>query len=132
MSTRPLPQPDDASAPFWEGARRRELVLQRCATCKAFRHPPRPMCPACNSMESEWVKATGRARVWSWVIAHPPVLPAFEDLVPYNVVVVELDEGVRMIGNLLDVANDEIQMGMEVAVTFEDHDDVTLPQWRKA
>lgn len=130
---RPLPDPDDSSAPFWDAAARGSLALQRCAACKAFRHPPQPMCSACTSFESEWVPASGRARVWSWVVAHPPVLPAFADKAPYNVVVVELEEGVRMIGNLLDGAGDDIAIGMEVVVAFDDAGEgVTLPQWRRA
>ena len=72
-----------------------------------------------------------RGTVWSWVVAHPPVLPAFADKAPYNVVVVELDEGVRMVGNLLDVTNDEIHAGLAVEVAWEDVEDgVTLAQWR--
>lgn len=130
---RPVPQPDDASAPFWEACARHELLLQRCAACKTFRHPPRPACPSCTSFDVEWVPASGRARVWSWVIAHPPVLPAFAEKAPYNVVVVELEEGVRMIGNLLDVANDEIAEGMDVVVAWDDvEDDVALAAWRRA
>ena len=133
MSERPVPQPDDASAPFWEGCARHELVLQRCATCATFRHPPRPMCPACSSFDVEWVPSGGHARVWSWVIAHPPVLPAFAEKAPYNVVVVELEEGVRMIGNLLDVPNDEISEGMDVIVAWDDVEDgVALAAWRRA
>lgn len=133
MTTRPLPEPDDASAPFWEAAARHELVLQACTSCGAVRHPPRPVCPACLSWDHDWKPASGRGRVWSWVVAHPPVLPAFAEKAPYNVVVVELDEGVRMVGNVLDVSNEEIHEGMLVQVAFEDIEDgVTLPQWRPA
>lgn len=131
--TRPLPEFDDVSTPFWEACARHELVLQTCASCGAVRHPPRPVCPACLSWEHTWQPASGRGRVWSWVIAHPPVLPAFADKAPYNVVVVELDEGVRMVGNMINVANDEIREGMNVEVAWEDVEDgVTLPQWRPA
>jgi uncharacterized OB-fold protein len=130
---RPVPEFDDQSAAFWEAAARHELVLQRCASCKALRHPPVPMCARCNSFETEWVPASGRARVWSWVVAHKPVLPAFESVAPYSVVVAELEEGVRMIGRLLDVPNDEIREGMELVVDFEDVEDgVALPAWRRA
>ena len=130
---RPVPDPDIAGAPFWEAAARHELVLQKCAQCGTIRHPPRPMCPVCNSMDSLFEQASGRGRIWSWVIAHAPVLPSFAEKVPYNVVVVELEEGVRMIGNLLDVDNDAITEGMEVAVDFEDVEEgVSLPVWRPA
>ncbi|HVL33932.1 MAG TPA: OB-fold domain-containing protein [Actinomycetota bacterium] len=134
MSTaRPIPDADDASAPFWQAAARHELVVQRCAACNAYRHPPRPACPSCASLEHRWVAASGRARIWSWIVAHPPVLPAFSQHAPYNVVVVELEEGVRMIGNLIDVATAEIHESMDVVVTFEDVEPgVSLPQWRRA
>jgi len=130
---RPVPEFDDVTTPFWEAAARHELVLQTCSSCGVVRHPPRPVCPSCLSWESTWKPASGRGTVWSWVVAHPPVLPAFADKAPYNVVVVELDEGVRMVGNLLDVSNDEIHEGMSVEVAWEDVETgVTLPQWRPA
>ncbi|MHB8511801.1 MAG: Zn-ribbon domain-containing OB-fold protein [Actinomycetota bacterium] len=129
---RPVPYPDESSQPFWDAASKHELVLQTCDACGVVRHPPRPMCPSCNSFEWSFKPASGRGTIWSWVIAHPPVLPAFADKAPYNVVVVELDEGVRMIGNLLDANATSIEPGMRVHVTFEDIDDegVSLPQWK--
>jgi len=128
---RPVPDPDISGAPFWEAAARHELVLQTCASCGTIRHPPRPMCPVCNSMEYTFEQASGRGRIWSWVIAHAPVLPSFAEKVPYNVVVVELDEGVRMVGNLFDVDKDAIEEGMPVTVDFEDVEEgVSLPVWR--
>lgn len=130
---RPVPDPDVSGAPFWEAAARHELVLQTCASCGTIRHPPRPMCAVCNSMEYTFEQASGRGRIWSWVIAHAPVLPSFAEKVPYNVVVVELDEGMRMVGNLLDVDNDAIEEGMPVTVDFEDVEEgVSLPVWRPA
>ena len=100
---RPVPYPDEESEPFWSACARHELVLQTCASCGHRRFPPRTMCPQCRSLESTWEPASGRGRVWSWVVAHPPVLPAFEPLAPYNVVVVALDEDptLRLVGNLL-------------------------------
>jgi len=129
---RPVPDPDPASTPFWEAAARHELRVQRCSACGTWRHPPRPLCPSCHSFEHTFEQVSGRARVWSWVVAHPPVLPAFSENAPYSVVVVELEEGVRMIGNLLDVPNDEIAEGMDVVVAFEDvQGGVALPAWRR-
>ena len=130
---RPVPSPDDVSKGFWAACARHELVLQRCASCGSFRFPPRPMCPSCRSTDSTWEPASGRGRVWSWVVAHPPVLPAFADRVPFNVAVIELEEGVRMIGNVVESANEDVHDGMAVEVTFEDVEDgVSLPQWRPA
>lgn len=134
--TRPLPQPDDATAPYWEAARRGELRMQRCADCQTLRFPPRPMCPECQSFASEWIAMSGRGRVYSWVVCHPPVLPAFQERAPYAVVLVELDEDprLRVLGNLLDGEGDaagvEIEIGLPVRVVFESvTEDVTLPQW---
>jgi uncharacterized OB-fold protein len=128
---RPVPLPDDASESFWAACARHELVIQRCADCERFRFPPRPMCPSCGSMQWRDEPASGRGRVWSWVIAHPPVLPAFRDRVPYNVVVVELEEGVRMIGNAVECANEDLHEGMAVEVAWDDVEDgVAIPVWR--
>lgn len=127
---RPVPDPDPASAPFWDACARHELVIQTCASCGAKRHPPRPMCPRCNAFEHSFDPASGRARVWSWVVAHPPVLPAFADDAPYTVAVVELNEGVRMIGRLFA---DHIEEGMAVTVDWEDVEDgVALACWKPA
>ena len=79
---RPLPQPDADSAPFWEACGRHELRVQRCADCGSRRHPPRPRCPDCGSFAVEWERLSGRGEVYSWVVAHPPVLPAFQERVP--------------------------------------------------
>lgn len=128
MSARPVPDPDAASAPFWEACARHELLVQTCAACGAPRHPPRPMCPRCRSTSNTWQPASGRARVWSWVVAHAPVLPAFEP--PYAVAVVELSEGVRMIGRWL---GEEIDFGMDAELVWEDVEDgVALAAWRPA
>ena len=132
-SLRPLPLPDEVSAPFWEGCKRRELRVQRCAGCSAFRHTPRVVCPRCGSTEALWEPLSGRGTIYSYVVCHPPVLPAFADRVPYAVVLVELaeDPQLRMVGNLLDVAPGEIEIGAAVRVDFEDvSDEIALPQWR--
>lgn len=130
---RPLPEPDDSSAPFWDGCARGELLMQACSACGRVRFPPRPMCPACQSFQHEWTRASGRGRVWSWVVAHPPLLPFFAGRAPYPVAVVELDEGVRMVGGLVGCRPDEIAPGMRVGVEFEDAGEgVRLPQWRPA
>jgi len=91
------------------------------------------MCPACNSFEHAWVRAAGTGAVWSFVVAHPPVLPAFAARAPYAVVVVELDEGVRMIGAVTGAPNDDLTIGLPVRVAWEDVEEgVALPAWRPA
>jgi hypothetical protein len=128
---RPAPNADDA--PFWEWCRHHELRLQRCDDCGAFRHHPRPRCPECRSPAATWTRVRGTGTVASYTVIHPPVLPAFTDRVPYNAVVVELDEGPFLVSNLVDVALDGLTVGMAVEVTFVDLDDtLTLPQFRPA
>lgn len=132
-ASRPLPRPDDASAAFWEACARRELRIQSCDACGRRRFPPRPMCPACRSFASSWLPAQGLGTVFSYVICHPPLLPAFRELAPLAVVVVELadDPTLRMIGNLLGCAADAARIGLPVEVCFEDvGEGVVLPQWR--
>lgn len=127
----PRPAPGPEVAPFWEWCRRHELRLQRCADCGAFRHHPRPRCPECRSASATWAEVRGTGTIASFTVCYPPVLPAFADRVPYNAVVVQLDEGPFLVSNLVDVDNDEIAVGLPVEVTFVDLDDeVTLPQFR--
>jgi len=138
-----LPDLDgEDGAEFWAGAARGELLVQACGHCGAWRFPPRPMCPVCRSLEIRWEQASGRATVWSYVVAHPPLLPAYAALAPYNVIVVALDEdpNIRMIGNLLAAPDGalngldpaSIRIGEPVRVVFQTVDDVTLPRWVRA
>lgn len=130
---RPLPVVDLDSEPFWNGLRQHKLLLQRCADCKHYRHPPMPMCPSCNSFEQEWVESAGRGTVYSWITVHQQTHPFFTER-PYNVVLVELEEGVRVFANLLDVAPDRIRADLPVRVDFLDlgpaDDSFTLLQFR--
>jgi hypothetical protein len=133
-----LPVIDEDSGPFWEAARRGELVMQRCASCGRLRFPPRPMCPQCQSTDVTWTPMSGRGTVWSFVVPHPPLLPAYAELAPYNVVVVALDEDptLRLVGNLVTSADGpinellDIEIGAPVRVVFTPvSEDVSLPRW---
>ena len=127
----PVPQPTLDSQPHWEGLREHRLLLQRCARCHRLRHYPRPVCPHCYSLEDDWIEATGRGVVHSWTISHHPFHPAFKELVPYSLVTVDLDEGVRMQSRLVD--STEPTLGMPVQVAFEDLDastTVAVFHWR--
>jgi uncharacterized protein len=108
--------------------------MQRCADCGEVRFPPRPMCPSCNSMRDEWTPMSGTGTIYSWVVIHPPVLPAFAAEAPYAVVLVQLDDDptLRLVGTVADVANDELAAGLPVEVWFDDVTDaITLPRWRR-
>src|SRR2546425_13053697 len=104
--------------PYWAAARARELHFQRCTDCGRWRHPPGPMCPDCRSFASEWARASGRARLVSWVVVHPPVLPAWKDRVPFPVVLVECEEGVRTIGGVGGGAGGQPPLGLPVGGGF--------------
>ncbi len=135
-----LPLIDDDSRPFWEGTLQDELRMQSCAGCGALRFPPRPMCPNCRSTEVVWKTVSGRGTIWSFVVSHPPLLPAYAVVAPYNVIVVTLEESptLRMVGNLVnspegpinEVDPSTIEIGAPVRVVFERvAEDVALPRW---
>jgi uncharacterized OB-fold protein len=125
--SKPVRSPDTAF--FWAGTAAGELRIQRCGTCGRLRHPPGPMCPACGSTNPEYVVAAGRGEVYSYVVHHHPPMPGRET--PFVVALVELPEGVRVLGELLDVAVDDVRVGLPVEVTFVAVDeDVALPAWR--
>ena len=139
-----LPGPDADSAPFFEWCARGELRIQRCAECGRRRMPPGPMCPDCGSDRSSWEPMSGRGRVWSVAIPHPPLLAAYAEVAPYNVVVVELedDPSIRLVGNVVASAQARldsidphmIAIGDEGEVVFPDPIDdgqgpVVLPRW---
>ena len=138
-----LPDLGDAmTAPFWEGCARAELLVQVCATCGLKRTPPRPMCPRCRSLDNRWEPTSGRGRIWSFIVTHPPLLPAFAEVAPYNAIIVELEEDplIRFAGNLVTSADGEINeidpstitIGEPVSVVFHQIDDVYLPRWIRA
>jgi hypothetical protein len=129
----PLPVPGPDNLEFWEGCRRHELRIQRCRKCRAHRFYPRPACPDCGALEHEWITCTGRATVYTWTVVHPPTLPAFAAIAPYAAGIVQLDEGVFMVGQIRGVAPAAIRAGLPLTVEFDDvTDDVTLPHWRAA
>lgn len=113
---RPQPIPSRDSLPFWEGAERGELLGQRCADCKLFRHPPRPMCPSCQSVKWEWVELSGRGKIAAWMLPVHPRIPLFDD--PLVCVLVDLDEGIRIFSNLYECDPARVRNGMSVEVFF--------------
>ncbi|MCX4762937.1 OB-fold domain-containing protein [Streptomyces sp. NBC_01275] len=130
----PVTDPD--GAPFWQYAAQGELRVQTCADCAEPRFPPRPCCPHCQSFASEWRPTSGRGRIWSYVVPHPPLLPAYAAQAPYNVIVVELADAprIRLVGNLVTQAGaaldslspDRVRIGARVQVVFDGNG---FPQW---
>lgn len=126
----PVPTITTEMRPFFEAARRHQLVLQRCKQCRAFRFPARPICSSCLSTEAEWIPVSGKGEVFSFNVMHQVYHPAFAERVPYAVVLVKLAEGPKMTSNLVGVEPYDIEIGMPVEVVFEDIDDeVTLPKF---
>jgi uncharacterized OB-fold protein len=116
---------------FWQGLRERKLLIQRCLACHRLQHPPAPMCSACHSFELGAAEASGRGTVHSFVVAHHPKVPPFE--YPNVIVLVELEEGTRLVSRLVGVDPDSVSIGMPVAVEFETVDDqLTLHRFRPA
>ena len=126
-----VPPPPRDSAFFWEGVEAGELRIQRCTSCGTLRHPPRPMCWKCRSLEWDYVVSSGRGEVYSFVVHHRPEVPGRTH--PFAVALVELDEGTRIVGNVIDVNPSEVRIGMGVVVDFvENERGRKLPQWRPA
>ncbi|MGI5398285.1 Zn-ribbon domain-containing OB-fold protein [Streptomyces sp. CA-135486] len=135
------PLVDEDGAPFWEYAARGELRVQACASCGEPRFPPRPCCPHCHCFDSRWRRMSGRGRIWSYVLPHPPLLPGYAEQAPYNAVVVELLEAprIRLAGNVVaapdaplnsvDPALLRIGAGVRVAFTTLTDGGVTVPRW---
>src|SRR5690349_16658864 len=109
-----VPNPAGLNAQFYAYCADGELRFQRCGACGAWRHPPRYRCGACGSPEWTWERSTGRGRVFSWTVTHRAIDPAYADELPYAIVVVELDEGPRLVGNLRDLAPSALTLGRPV------------------
>ncbi|MDP6345986.1 MAG: Zn-ribbon domain-containing OB-fold protein [Alphaproteobacteria bacterium] len=130
---KPLPPPNEESRPFWEAMKEHRLVLQKCGACGKVRHYPRPVCDACFSMDTEWMEASGKGQVHSWTISHHAFHPGFKGDLPLVLVIVDLDEGVRMCAQARDLDPEGLRIGLPVRVDFEDAtDDLTLPVIRPA
>ena len=128
----PLPVPNLDNQEFFDKCREHQLVLRRCRDCHSFLHPPRPNCPDCGSENLEWVASRGRGTIYTFTITREPVSRAFLGRLPWNVVEVELEEGVHLISNLVDCDPEEIEIGLAVEVIFEAvNDEITLPKFKR-
>ena len=113
---------------FWDGCKDGRLLIQRCDGCGTLRHPPRPMCPQCRSLDWTAIEASGRGTVYSFVMPRHPAMPFLDD--DYIVALIELEEGTRLVSNLVDVAPENAAIGMPVRVRFDAFDgDVVLPMF---
>jgi uncharacterized OB-fold protein len=125
---KPLPIITPDTAPFWEGCRNGQLLLQRCAACAAWRYPPAPVCPCCASSVAAWTPTSHTGRIHSFVIYHRAFHPAYAAEVPYAVALVELGEGVRMILRIVDCPLEDLMIGVHGEIRFTQlTDEITLP-----
>jgi uncharacterized OB-fold protein len=128
---KPLPIPSSNSAPFWEGCRNHELLMQRCDRCGNFTFPPSGHCTQCLASTLTWTKTSGRGKIYSYVVYHRAYHPGFEQEIPYVVALVELDEGPRLITNIVGCDVRSVCCDTPVEVIFEDAaDQTTLYKFR--
>ncbi len=130
---KPLPLIDDEDMkPFWEAAKLHELLARRCECCGTF-YPPVVSCPNCTGAETKWGKVSGKAKLFTYVVMHQLYHPGFKDDIPYNVSVVELDEGPLLVSNVVECKNEDLKIGMPLEVVFDDvTTEVTIPRFKPA
>lgn len=128
---RPLPLMDELTGQFYEWCGRGELRFQRCKGCGTFRHVPRDLCAECGSFDWGWERSSGKGTIFSYTVVARALHPAFASATPYAAVIVELEEGVRILSNVVDCPVEQLKIGMPVHVDFEkQNDSVTLPVFR--
>ena len=129
---RPLPEISTTSKPFWDGTRKHELMAYKCQNCGTHYFPV-TNCMACDNPKMEWVRVSGKGKIYTFIVYDTTFNPQWEKYVPYNVAWIELDEGPMMMSNVIDCPNEGIYIGMPVEAAFNDvTDEITLPMFRPA
>jgi uncharacterized OB-fold protein len=127
---KPLPFVTRENREFWEGCLRGELRFQKCARCGHVRYPAATLCPNCLFEEAEWIRSSGRGRLWSWIVFHKAYMDTFSGDLPYNVALVELDEVPFIMSSMVDPVED-LEIGAEVEVVFDQvTPDIALPKFK--
>ena len=121
----PVPENIELTKPFWEAAKRHELLMQRCKKCAEWIFYPREQCPNCFSQDLEFQKVSGRGRVYAYPTWYQPAHPAFNDEAPYVFAIVQLDEGVRVATNIVGIPHEQVKVDMAVEAAYED----VTPEW---
>jgi uncharacterized protein len=130
---KPLPEIQPWSKPFWEGTKAHKLLIQECKECGQKIFYPRKFCPECWSADLTWSEASGRAKIFSCSTTLAGVEERFEADLPFVLALVDLEEGIRMMTNIVNCNPEEVRIGMDVEVVFEDvTDEITLPKWKPA
>ena len=118
--TKPLPVIEPLTAPYWEHAKAHRLVVQKCERCGDRHFPPSPVCPECLSEDQSWEVVSGRGKLLSWATFHRAYWDSFRDDVPYDVCVVQLDEGPTVVSNFAEKTRETLRIGLPLRVVFED------------
>ena len=130
---KPVPVPDEATGPFFAGGATNSLMIRHCFDCDAFIQPGARICPMCLGEDLDWRTASGKATLHTFGIMHQRYHPGFEPEIPYNIAVVELEEGPRLFTNVVGCPNGDLKVGMKLAATFEQvSEGVYLPKFRPA
>jgi len=128
---KPAPRPSPESVPYWKAAREHRLEIQHCEACGQFWFPPSQSCPHCQATNFTWTPVSGRGKVFSFVTYHRVYHPAFAKEVPYVVALVELEEGPRLLTNIVGMPPEQVACDMPVQVTFDDYDEgVAVPKFK--
>ena len=130
---KPLPRLDEENRWFWEACARHELYLQRCTACGTVRYYPRALCPKCLSSQTTYLRSSGRGTVYSFTVTHQNQAAGFRDELPYVMAYVQLDEGPRVLSNVIKVPVEQMNIGLRVEVVFEDIDEgMAIPKFQRA
>lgn len=133
MALKPVPRPYQDTAAYWEAASKGRLIIQKCGDCGHFQFFPRGVCSHCLSSTLDWKEASGRGKVHTFTISHRAPHPGFANKLPFVLAMVELEEGVRMMTNIVDCDPNTVRIDMPVKVVFEKlTDEIALPQFTPA
>lgn len=126
----PLPEPSIETQPFWDAVQQRKLLMPRCITCGTVTFPPTVACPQCSGKDFAWTEMSGRGTVYSFTVYHRLYHPAFKEKLPYAVAVIALDEGPRIISNVVGIPAEDVRCDLPVAVTYEEvRDGYLIPKF---
>ena len=128
---KPLPQPSKWSRPYWEAAKQNKLVFRKCKECGFIDHPPYLYCTNCHADDHEWIESSGKATLYAYAVNHFAVPFPFWENLPYVTAMVDVEEGPRMITNIVECDHDKLENSMKLEVVFEERSpEFTLPQFR--
>jgi uncharacterized OB-fold protein len=128
---KPIPKPTPWSKPFWDGCKKHELLIQRCKDCQKPNFYPKLFCPHCLSHNLEWIKASGQGKIYSYTVVYSYAPTQFSGDTPYVVAIIDLEEGVRMMSNIVQCPPEKVKCNMKVQVAFDDlTKELTLPRFK--